>query len=701
MAKMRGPRYMSRIHVIACLTLWSRAARNPGTFRYISCISNSTALVRQPGVASLRGAWAFGTPTSTFVYTAIFAAGLAIDAKAKRDRSEQWDLAFALLREEMAKPSHPTPRFETLDPTVDAMISTEQEVVEDMSIGVPGYIRPEEVWPEGVDWPFIYRIAGTELIDDPVLLQRQSQIDFQGIAEDLWKLLSFDSRMPGTQAIDWPVSTGPDLVRHHLPPQSLWSYDHVREKALRRRHTWKKVAIQELAVGILIHRLLAATQAHQLPHHVLQTLPQSILEVAKLDEIEHHSIEREMLQHMRGLHNMPGELSAEKILEAKSFLKYSATPEFHQDADGDFYYICQQMNTAIKQLLFETDPHGWQIPKTIAKLCHNFLVSSAAPDVQTFNILLAGLQRWKMPDMVDIVIQAFYDCKIRPNEITVSMILDHYIQSNSPTEFSKFVAKMRGFGGALMLADPGITINEAGGGRLVKIDDRKIYQKVFPTPLVFNTLMLGALRFGGLERSLEIYYEMKQDGWGLDVMGLNHFLTDCVLRCDWDNGLYIWEEINSIKTTANMSHLAVAYSTMLSLCSVTRNSAAFNQVLTEIARRGFDRKRILESAMAMAHKAQEEQDIAAPPQTADNVLIAISAYMDDVGPSQSQSQTSRDMCDSTLKEVASPIEEPEEAWASWLEHELGGNVTHGSNQLSDPSRLEGTSHPKNAKRKQM
>ncbi|ORY06519.1 hypothetical protein BCR34DRAFT_590592 [Clohesyomyces aquaticus] len=670
------PRPTTKHASIVMQGIWSRTVRNPGTCRCVSCLSNTVALARRPGAARLRGPWVFGTPTSTFFYTAIFAAGLAIDGKAKRDRSEQWDVAFNLLRAEMSKKPARPPPLEELDPAVDSIVSGRHEEARDESIGVAGYMPPEEVWPNGVDWDFMFRTTGMELIEDPELLQRQFQIDFQTISEELWRILPFDSRAPGTQALEWPVNTGPEFIRHNLPPQSLWSYDHVREKSLRNRQTWKKLAIQELAVGVLIHRLLWQARAHRLSEDVRRTLPRTIFDIASFNRDKHLNVQGEMMDLINKLHGLPGELSVEEIQEAKSYKILPGMPQFYQDADGDFYYICQQMNAAVRRLFLDLESNNaGQMPVMITKVCHNLLVSTSAPDVQTFNILLAGLKRCGTPEMVDSVIRALYHCKIRPNEITTAAVLDHYIQTDRPEAFSEFVGYMRGIGGALMLARPDITINEASQGRLVRVSDRVIYQKVFPTPLVFNTLMLGALKFAGLGRALEIYYEMKEDGWGLDVPSLNHFLTDCVHRADLHTGLYVWEEINSLKQKAKKEHMTEAYSTMLSLCSVTGNTAAFNQVLMDLARRGFDRKRILNAAMKTTQKLRGTQDVAAPPQTADNVLFAISAYMDDTGSPQDErvqdERVQENQTDASKDEIP-PVEDSEAAWASWLQHELGG-----------------------------
>jgi hypothetical protein len=122
---------------------------------------------------------------------------------------------------------------------------------------------------------------------------------------------------------------------------------------------------------------------------------------------------------------------------------------------------------------------------------------------------------------------------------------------------------------------------------------------------------------------------MKADGWGLDVPSLNRLLGDCIRRQDWEGGSYVWQEISSIKSIAMPYDMARSYEFMLSLCSVTGQTAAFNRLLSEVVTRGFDRKSILDAAMDATHWAQRKRTSHAPAWAADNVMIAASGFVSD------------------------------------------------------------------------
>ncbi|KAF1840690.1 uncharacterized protein K460DRAFT_346840 [Cucurbitaria berberidis CBS 394.84] len=648
------------------LAICSRARQNLGTRRCISSAPHATALARRRAQSGLRGAWAVGTPTSTFFYTTVFAAGLTVDASAKAARNRQWEEAFAHLREAM---DHPLPR-ENKQPHAYHGV-------------------PLEDLPNDLDWDLIHRIAGMELVDDQVLRQQEAESHIHDVVQTAWNDLRFDSRLPGAQSLEWPENTGRDLVRYHLPPQSLWAPDILRFTAMRRRHTWKKLAMQELSTGVLIHSLISRIN---LPRYFqsassgLDRMSPQLREIASLNESLAKKARREILDTIEKLHSIDVNSSADEIVRAKVHVNQPGIPSYFQDSDGDFYEICQQMNRGIKQLLDQVSKgNDRKEALTIAKICDNLLVSTASPDLQTFNLLISGFKRLNRPNLVDDVIAALYVHKIRPNEITCREILGHYIAEFRADDFSRFVAKMRGVGDALMLADPNININEAGQARLVKISPDKIYQKVHPTPMVFGALIGGVMKFAGFDRALDIYYEMKADGWGLDVQGLTRLLGDCIRRADWEGGIYTWEEIDNIKTKAKPRDMAKAYYHMLSLCSVTGNTVAFNQVLNEVARGGFDRISILDAATKTTRWAQKKREYLAPAWAADNVLIAVSDYIQDARSPKSGAEMEGAASDdemflqqtplSTNTSEAETIEQtavdPKEAWASWVEHEFG------------------------------
>jgi hypothetical protein len=608
--------------------------------------------------------------------TTVFAAGLTIDVKAKLDRNVQWTEAFAQLQH-------------ALDEPLTATRTAHQ--LEDSSPDPSSQLAGHEV--EDADSQKLHHAADMETVDSTTPNEHDvSQLD---AATRTWDDLRLDSRLPGAQALPWPPNTGRELIPHHLPPQSLWSPDTLRLSALRRRHTRKKLAMQELVTGFLIHNLIRHVDLARVLGKTdprLARLSPCIRHIAAESDAEAEAARTAYVADMEQLHITHVSSSAEHIARTRTHTTPLRLPSYTQDADGDFYQICKQMNQGITQLFGQCGKgHDAEKPFVVAKICHNLLVSTSAPDIHTFNTLIAGFTLWRRSRLVDDVIAALLASKIRPNELLCTQILRHYTVRSRPDDFSRFVALMRGVGDSLTLANPGITLNEASQNRLVRVSEDKVYQKTHPTPMVFAALIDGVMKFAGFDRALNVYYEMKADGWGLALPALTKLLADCIRRADWEGGTYVWEEINSIKAKVKPSYVARAYSHMLSLCSVTGNTAAFNQVLNEVAKRGFDQKSIINAAIQTTRWAQNKRDNIAPAWAADNVMIAVSGYVSDVklpnDPVDDSPPDETEFGDSAFSQempqegaasqtrhsgIGTPTNTTStEAWSSWVEYELG------------------------------
>ncbi|KAL5115230.1 hypothetical protein ACEQ8H_006904 [Pleosporales sp. CAS-2024a] len=569
-----------------------------------------------------------------------------MDAKAKADRNAQWDDAFAQLREALDRPEATT----TASPGHAGSMATEFDSLADSDAA-------------------------------------------QHADQHRWDNLRLDSRLPGAQALAWPANTGRKLKPHHLPPQSLWAPDELRWTAIRKRQTRKKLAMQELATSFLVFQLIShvnLAQSLKSAQSVFDQLVPPIRQMTMTTGAASETARTAFLMDLESLHRTHVSSTPEQIASARKHVEPSWIPSYHQDVDGDYYEICKQMNDSITRLLRQCGRGIIQEKGlVIAKICHNLLVSTAAPDLHTFNILLTGFSLWRRHQLVDDVIAAFRTSKIRPNELLCTQILDHYTDRARADAFTTFVTKMRGIGNALMLANPDINITEAGQDRLVKISEDKVLQKIHPTPMVFAALIKGVLKFAGFDRALEVYYDMKADGWGLAMPTLTKLLADCIRRADWEGGTYVWEEINSIKASVKPSHMTKAYHHMLSLCSVTGNTVAFNQVLNEVAKRGFHQKSIITAAMETTRWAQHGGNARAPAWATDNLMIAVSGYIKD-GKSHSREaeevpleemEFDDRLCESTDVDGKADVPglpssstidslDEKEAWSSWVEHEL-------------------------------
>lgn len=544
-------------------------------------MSNTTALARRATIAAGKRLSRPG-PSSTLLYSTIFAAAAVADGEAKRNRRDQWDAAISSAKKSVDPAKKSVERTSTVEGGVDGTDTWFPEP----------WRAP---WLNDSDVLQRDRTIGVEVINDGIIdFEYRSGDDLEGDLGGLWELLAGGART------DWPLNTGAQLFPHHLPPQSLWAPDHIRTKALRRRrYVWKKMRRIEISVAKLVYGLLERTKLYGQPEVVTNTLPMGIRSIAALEPEEFHTSINDISLCLESVIQTP----IERVDEIR--LPNVACPNYRQDVHGEFHVVCDEMNSALQAIFRHRSTEPERTGELVAKVCHNLLISSAPPDIRTYNILISGFARLERPELCSAAIKSFLETKIRPNEITCAAILDFYMQTNQPTEFSNFVALMRGINQGLMLAKPDIWINNAAKSRLARLSNGKVVQKVHQSPLIFNALMHGVLKFAGCDRAMEIYHEMKSDGWGLGYKGLMMFLEDCAKQQDWANGSLVWEEIQVLKkkTWAMGGHETKnhrrwehrAYNIMLDLCRNTGHPIAFAEILKEAIARGHSRKTVLKA----------------------------------------------------------------------------------------------------------
>lgn len=409
----------------------------------------------------------------------------------------------------------------------------------------------------------------------------------------------------GTPRREWPANFGPELDADNLPPQSLWASDKIKQKALNRRWTPKKMRMSDASVVSLVSRFMLAAGLHSQTPAALESLPEAIRPFACLEKEDLESAIQEALvtiENIRGSHFWQ---------EGDNLSTLVPYPYYQHDHHGTFRAIGRSRDDSIYSLFDEhfSSPQEFPLPSLLASISHNLLTSTAAPDCRTYNILLTGLSRSKADDLFDDTVESLYVTKIRPNETTCATILTNYTRRGLADKFFDFVGRMRGtHSGGLMLARPDIDIDEVNETRL-RIHPRrpeKIIQKVHPTPKVFSALVGGLLKFEGFERALQTCVVMKKDGWGLDEKGWTSFLRDCVGRKDWNAGLGIWEVMQTLGIQGRKSLDQRSYATMLALCAVCGKQGVFENVFGEAIAAGWRQKELLATASGVRRRVEEE-----------------------------------------------------------------------------------------------
>ncbi|GAB7361739.1 hypothetical protein MBLNU230_g1786t1 [Neophaeotheca triangularis] len=513
-------------------TLWTRLALPRATCKCPSCTSTASAIAaRRSGAAASRQTSRYLT-SSTLLYSGIFAAAATADAGVKQRRRDQWDRAIADVKRELAQP--------------EQAIEKSQQEVQDEDLVQFSPLRSQE----------------TE--EDP-----------------------FRDIYPWRRKPSYPANTGPSLNVHHLPPQSIYADDESKERAELRLWTPAKLERVRLATDILQLNILRALTDNGWEEEAAASVPEGHGDFIRRatrqqrDGVIHDAIRRRHLAR-RALHKTDVELSQYQGVDEDGF----NVSEFEQDDRGDFREIARSLNYHLQELFRQHRSAAITTPTLLGRLSHDLAISTAPPTLETYNTLLRGFSTARQYELTYEVVHALRYTHMRPNELSLSSILNLSTATNNFLLFKRWLRYIEGGSGGLSLARPDVVINDAGKDRLELTEDGKVIQHPHPTPRVLGAIIRGVLRFSGFDAALNKCREMGMKGWGLCVEGLQPLLIDCANRGDWAAGKAVWNQIQvldeqqqRIDTTDSSTRTTFQmYKAMLKLCVAANKNERSHEI---------------------------------------------------------------------------------------------------------------------------
>jgi hypothetical protein len=388
---------------------------------------------------------------------------------------------------------------------------------------------------------------------------------------------------PGGERPPWTPHTALDPTNpSDMPPQSLWSSDMQREKAVKTLWTSKKLTMSEVAVTKGVVKMFILANLSGLPPSQLMYIPEGVRDLARLPLSEQQSL----------VQDLDYEIDLVKKSEAwerkqRPYLGIPL-PNYDQSEDLSHVEIVRDLNESILSLIQAFKNGDIRAKDLIAKMCNNLMVSPAPPEIHTTNIILIAFRslhrrlnfrRSEEEGIVDIWIEVMRTAAIRPNELTCASILSWYRKRGLPNEFALFVARMRGHRGSLMLARPEVKITEASQGRLIRhpTNPLKVWQAVSPSTMVYWELIKGVLKFSGVAQAVAICRNFGEAAWGMDWDCLFELLLGCFRAKDWENGMVVWEQVEAFGTISRAPKRI--QSAMLALCVACGQREKFDELL--------------------------------------------------------------------------------------------------------------------------
>ncbi|KAK5730768.1 hypothetical protein LTR15_000706 [Elasticomyces elasticus] len=424
----------------------------------------------------------------------------------------------------------------------------------------------------------------------------------------------------------WPTNTGPELKVHRLPPESIYATGERKTRSEMRRWSPKKLETVMLSVDAMQLKIFVEMQRQKdqswrqvastaVPVEYRDKMFLSVPELqaslqCKLDDLQRVvAVDPGLSEWARSPNDVP--LCA-----------------YRQDEQGTFHDTVRQLNGSLQDLFHDCKYAPESTPSLLAKVAYNLSISSAPPNIDTYNTLLLGLSQTKQHRMAQQVITSMRATHMRPNEVTNTAVLNHFTVTDNAEGFVHWVELMRGKHNGLALARRDIHINEAGKNRLIRVKREgkgdKVIQLPYPTPNVFGALIRGVLKFSGFETALGICDGMGQEGWGLCLSGLTPLLMHCADNGDWEPGLAIWGQIQALKLRSLQRYThhkrdvdtvpLEAFAAMVRLCSKAGHKDVFEDVWDQAMRADKQNARTLVQLV----KAQNEAALRAPVDTPDS-----------------------------------------------------------------------------------
>ncbi|KIW06580.1 uncharacterized protein PV09_02299 [Verruconis gallopava] len=420
---------------------------------------------------------------------------------------------------------------------------------------------------------------------------KEAANDLRSLSIDHWSLedvVTYEPMPGGATPPTVPSTTKADPK--YMMPQSPWAPDHLKRQNYARVWTRKKIAKMETAIALFTVRVCRLLELNSQRPSNLIVLPEAIRPFARLPAEDHEYMEQALKRHLGILRNKLGFVAPHDPPHAPEEIDVFI-PKYEHFEDGLHHELLRDLNASLVELFEGYKYLHLDFRTLMVKICHNLLVSSAPPNVQTMNILLLGfyscdryltLSTSHVRHLVlDWLIDICRTVMIRPNEITCSTILATYRKRGMRDAFVDFIFLMRGMGGdrALMYTKD-LTITRESAPRLspTKTSPTVFKQAVYPSPMIFAEVIKGVAKFYTLEDAVAVCKEFTAKEWGYDWRCLHYLLNACIIAKDWQSGLWVWDEIKAFRAAGYEEPVRIL-AAMLALCVQCEQEQMFNDVL--------------------------------------------------------------------------------------------------------------------------
>ncbi|TGO83396.1 hypothetical protein BPOR_0654g00050 [Botrytis porri] len=430
-------------------SLWFRAAQTRSSCRCNACVKIGTIITRQTTNAIGKRRRVSIGDIFTACYSTILATAAVADSNRKVRRREQWDRVIA-----EAKAGVPIDKVEELqDRQVEGNAGEVRNQMPGMpgesgtsgnsgTLGVPGtsrlpgYLGNQFSFPrtgiigtkagstgpmtwDGVKWTANSSMSrlGTQLNNIPSNVSRSAETTVPESSQDLVPQSTASPVQPTTSPVQSATPehiTNLEQFGEYIPSNAMLQPRKVK--------TRKHLDRLENSISKLVHRLMWTTKLSPMAADLHSASSGIFLQTDKM-------IGRvEELQ--RGDISMPA---------------YQLEAEVGQERF--------QLHDALENLLKNTSPGQDNLNLILTKICYNLLISSASPNIFTYNFLIEKLTELMLHDHAQVIVDSFlYDTMFKPTSRTIQVILNHYAAKNDLEGYRSIIRRMRAVDGSMRIA---------------------------------------------------------------------------------------------------------------------------------------------------------------------------------------------------------------------------------------------------------
>ncbi|KAM0804443.1 hypothetical protein BDR22DRAFT_818089 [Usnea florida] len=558
-------------------TLWSRVVQVRRACNCPFCLPNTNAIARRATTATF-----LRTPRVGDVFTvsvsSLTAAIAFADSKKKDKRRNEWDKVIGEVRATVdATEIQQQSRLAALssDAGLEPSDSTR---VNGHSVLVEGAVKSEKSWDvQGNEernkvtrapdhrkdnWLDVFDWAQ----DQQRLREASGFQDWKGLSLGLLQSLS-GKELNELLANDW-------LFRHFYGGPDCQRLVNAQYK---RPLSPKKLKTLEWSVACMVLRLLVRCSDNP-----WETWEDSICPCKSLlrDLYE----DREALpRHIAYIRERLRTLHADR--RYRSYYEEFESPQApnYDDTTIEDYKKTTEMNASLQKVLKLVDPKS-DLSDLMSKLCYNLLASRTPPDVETYNMLLTRFCVLGRKDLVWVVYTSMLESHVRPNEVTHTTLLRHFAAIGKRRSFWQYLERMEGRQLGLGVSRPKKISHPMLKDRylIVGTNRRKAVQKGRMNGQVYESLIVGLIRYHDSQAAMHYYRRMISEGWETRIGVWIAILQDCCHQLDWTVGTAVMEQLEK----GNQGFNTLVFEWLLRLCQCCAQQKFFDQILRNGVRYG-------------------------------------------------------------------------------------------------------------------